>query len=116
MGRTELIIGMTIVLFIAFGLGWFASWLVHRLTRVTQAAISDLDQMAHDLHAAQESLEEATTYFEHREARAGDPALPVRGRAAGRDGGAARCAVRGRGAEEIHRKGQRRRKVGRGRG
>ena len=67
MGRTELIIGMTIVLFIAFGLGWFASWLVHRLTRVTQAAISDLDQMAHDLHAAQESLEEATTYFEHRE-------------------------------------------------
>lgn len=67
MGRTELIIGMTIVLFIAFGLGWFASWLVHRLTRVTQAAISDLDQMAHDLHAAQESLEEATTYFQHRE-------------------------------------------------
>ena len=67
MGRTEFIIAMTIVLFIAFGLGWFASWLVHRLTRVTQAAISDLDQMAHDLHAAQESLEEATIYFQYRE-------------------------------------------------
>lgn len=67
MNRTEFIIAMTIVLFIAFGLGWFASWLVHRLTRVTQSEISDLDQMARDLHDAEEARDEATTYFEQRE-------------------------------------------------
>ncbi len=67
MNRTEFIIAMTIVLFIAFGLGWFASWLVHRLTRVTQAEISDLDQMARDLHDAEETRDEATTYFQQRE-------------------------------------------------
>ncbi len=67
MNRTEFIIAMTIVLFIAFGLGWFASWLVHRLTRVTQAEISDLDQMARDLHDAEEARDEATTYFHQRE-------------------------------------------------
>ncbi|MCX8508294.1 MAG: hypothetical protein ORN49_05340 [Rhodobacteraceae bacterium] len=67
MNRTEFIIAMTIVLFLAFGLGWFASWLVHRLTRVTQAEISDLDQMARDLHDAEEARDEATTYFEQRE-------------------------------------------------
>jgi chromosome segregation ATPase len=67
MTRTEFIIAMTIVLFIAFGLGWFASWLVHRLTRVTQAEISDLDQMARDLHDAEETRDEAIAYFQQRE-------------------------------------------------
>lgn len=67
MNRTEFIIAMTIVLFIAFGLGWFASWLVYRLTRVTQSEISDLDQMARDLHDAEETRDEATTYFQQRE-------------------------------------------------
>ena len=67
MNRTEFIIAMTIVLFIAFGLGWFASWLVHRLTRVTQAEISDLDQMARDLHEAQETRDQALAYLEQRE-------------------------------------------------
>lgn len=67
MNRTEFIIAMTIVLFIAFGLGWFACWLVHRLTRVTQAEISDLDKMAHDLHEAEETRDEALAYLEQRE-------------------------------------------------
>ena len=67
MNRTEFIIAMTIVLFIAFGLGWLAQWLVHRFTRVTQTEISDLDQMAHDLHAAEETRDEAIAYFEQRE-------------------------------------------------
>lgn len=67
MGRTEFVIAMTIVLFIAFGLGWFAQWLVHRMTRVTQAEISDLDQLAHDLHSAEEARDEAVNYFQQRE-------------------------------------------------
>jgi len=67
MNHTQFIIAMTIVLFLAFGLGWFASWLVHRLTRVTQANISDLDEMARNLHEAEETRDEALTYFERRE-------------------------------------------------
>jgi prophage endopeptidase len=67
MSRTEFITAMTIVLFIAFGLGWFASWLVHRLTRVTQAEISDLDKMAHDLHEAEETRDHAVFYLKQRE-------------------------------------------------
>jgi prophage endopeptidase len=67
MNRTEFIVAMTIVLFIAFGLGWFASWLVHRLTRVTQAEMSDLDQMARDLHDAEENRDQAAAYLEERE-------------------------------------------------
>ncbi|MGC1489339.1 MAG: hypothetical protein WA784_16285 [Albidovulum sp.] len=67
MNRTEFITAMTIVLFIAFGLGWFASWLVHRLTRVTQAEISDLDKMAHDLHEAEEARDHAVYHLKQRE-------------------------------------------------
>ncbi|MBS0564137.1 MAG: hypothetical protein JSR87_06605 [Proteobacteria bacterium] len=67
MSHTQFIVAMTIVLFLAFGLGWFASWLVHRLTRVTQADISDLDQMARNLHDAEETRDEALTYLEQRE-------------------------------------------------
>jgi hypothetical protein len=67
MNRTEFIVAMTIVLFLAFGLGWFASWLVHRLTRVTQAELSDLDQMARDLHDAEETRDQAIGYLEQRE-------------------------------------------------
>ncbi len=67
MNRTEFIVAMTIVLFLAFGLGWFASWLVHRLTRVTQAELSDLDQMARDLHDAEETRDQAIAYLDQRE-------------------------------------------------
>lgn len=67
MNHTQFVIAMTIVLFLAFGLGWFASWLVHRLTRVTQANISDLDEMARNLHDAEETRDEALAYFDQRE-------------------------------------------------
>lgn len=67
MSHTQFIVAMTIVLFLAFGLGWFASWLVHRLTRVTQADISDLDLMARNLHDAEETRDQALTYLEQRE-------------------------------------------------
>lgn len=67
MNRTEFIIATAIILFVAFALGWFASWLLHRLTRVTQAEMSELDQMARALHEAEESRDQALSYLEHRE-------------------------------------------------
>ena len=67
MNRTEFVIATAIILIVAFTLGWFASWLLHRLTRVTRAEISDLDQMAHDLHEAEETRDQAIAYIHHRD-------------------------------------------------
>jgi predicted nucleic acid-binding Zn-ribbon protein len=68
MNRTEFILVTAIILFIAFLLGWFASWLVNRLTRVTTSEIGDLDRMAQELHEAEEARDEALRYLQSREA------------------------------------------------
>ncbi|MDT0681592.1 hypothetical protein RM543_02755 [Roseicyclus sp. F158] len=68
MNRTEFIATTAVVLFIAFILGWFASWLVHRLTRVTQSDMGELDKMAQELHEAEETRDQAITYMQQREA------------------------------------------------
>ncbi|MBI1417395.1 MAG: hypothetical protein GC146_09245 [Limimaricola sp.] len=68
MNRSEFIIATAIILFVAFCLGWFASWLVNRFTRVTKADIGELDRMAQALHEAEETRDQAITYLQQREA------------------------------------------------
>jgi prophage endopeptidase len=68
LNRTEFIIATAIILFVAFVLGWFASWLVNRFTRVTKAEIGELDKMAQSLHEAEETRDQAITYLQQREA------------------------------------------------
>lgn len=68
MNRTEFILTTAAILFVAFLLGWFAHWLVSRLTRVTQSEIDELDKMAQSLHDAEETRDQAITYQEQREA------------------------------------------------
>src|SRR6056297_1910879 len=68
MNRTEFIIATAGILFVAFMLGWFASWLVNRFTRVTRADIGELDRMAQALHEAEETRDQAITYLQQREA------------------------------------------------
>ncbi|MEC8631551.1 MAG: hypothetical protein VXY73_15785 [Pseudomonadota bacterium] len=68
MNRTELIIVTAIVLFVAFLLGWFTSWLINRLSRVTQADMGELDRMSRELHEAEEARDHALTDLEEREA------------------------------------------------
>ena len=68
MNRTEFIIATAVILFVAFTLGWFASWLVNRFTRVTTSDICELDKMAQALHEAEETREQAITYLQQREA------------------------------------------------
>ncbi|WP_347312159.1 hypothetical protein [Defluviimonas sp. SAOS-178_SWC] len=68
MNRTEFIIATAIILFVAFGLGWFACWLLHRLSRVTQAEMGELEKMARDLHDAEETRDAAINFLETREA------------------------------------------------
>ena len=67
MNRIELIIATAIVLFIAFLMGWFAHWLIHRFVRVGQGEMSDLDTMAQQIHEAEEVRDQAITYYQQRE-------------------------------------------------
>ena len=68
MNRTEFIIATAVILFVAFVLGWFCSWLVNRFTRVTKADVGELDKMAQALHDAEETRDQAITYMQQREA------------------------------------------------
>lgn len=68
MNRSEFIIATAAVLFVAFLLGWFASWIIHRVTRVTQSEMGELDKMAQSLHEAEETRDKAITYLQQREA------------------------------------------------
>ncbi|WP_245398805.1 hypothetical protein [Oceaniglobus trochenteri] len=67
MNRTEFIVVTAIILFVAFSLGWFACWLVHRLTRVSQSDIGELDNMAQAMQEAEEARDEAVAYAKSRE-------------------------------------------------
>jgi len=68
MNRTEFIIVTAIILFVAFSLGWFANWLIHRFTRVSRNDMGELDKMAQELHEAEETRDQAITYLQQREA------------------------------------------------
>ena len=68
MNRSEFILATAVILFVAFCLGWFASWLVNRFTRVTQADIGELERMSQSLHEAEETRDQAITYLQQREA------------------------------------------------
>ncbi|MEM0949775.1 MAG: hypothetical protein AAGK37_20420 [Pseudomonadota bacterium] len=68
MNRTEFIVATAIILFVAFMLGWFAYWILHKLARINTGDIGELDRMAQQLHDAEESREEAITYMQQREA------------------------------------------------
>lgn len=68
MNRTEFVIVLAIILFVAFAIGWFANWLVQRLTRVTGVDMNELEEMAKALHDAEETRDQAIDYLQHREA------------------------------------------------
>lgn len=68
MSRTEFVIAAAIILFVAFSLGWFANWLVHRFTRVAANDVGELDRMSQELHEAEETRDQAITYLQQREA------------------------------------------------
>ncbi|WP_299756581.1 hypothetical protein [uncultured Boseongicola sp.] len=68
MNGTELIFATAAILFVAFMAGWFAHWLISRITRVTRSDMDDLDRMAQELHRAEEERDQAVTYMQQREA------------------------------------------------
>lgn len=67
MSRTELILVTSVILLVAFALGWFAQWLVRRVTRVDQSDLGELERMAHALNEAEEMRDQAIAYVHERE-------------------------------------------------
>lgn len=68
MSRTEFVIATAAILFVAFCLGWFANWLIHRFSRVAADDVAQLDRMSQELHEAEETRDQAITYLQQREA------------------------------------------------
>jgi phage shock protein A len=68
MNRTQFIIVTAIILFVAFALGWFAYWLLHRFSRVSGAEMGEVERLAQELHDAEETRDQAITYLQQREA------------------------------------------------
>ncbi len=68
MNRTQLTLATAVVLLLAFALGWFAYWLLHRFTRVAGGDVAEMDRLAQALHEAEETRDQAILYLEHREA------------------------------------------------
>jgi len=65
---TEFVAATAAILFVAFLAGWFTHWLISRITRVTRAAMDDLDKMAQEVHRAEDERDNAITYMQQREA------------------------------------------------
>ena len=68
MTRIEFILTTAVILFVAFCMGWFDNWLVHRFTRVAQSDVDQLERMSQELHEAEETRDQAITYLQQREA------------------------------------------------
>ena len=68
MNRLEFIVATSVILFIAFGLGWFAYWVLHRFSRIGAADMNEVDRLAQALHEAEEERDQALRYIEEREA------------------------------------------------
>ena len=68
MNRTEFVIATAIILLVAFAMGWFTHWLLHRFTRVAGGDMGEIDRLAQSLHEAEELRDQALAYMEQREA------------------------------------------------
>ncbi|GAB1364873.1 hypothetical protein MASR1M32_41090 [Rhodobacter sp.] len=67
MNRTEFVIATAIILLLAFAMGWFTHWLLHRFSRVAGNDLAEMDRLAQSLHEAEEVRDQAVIYLEQRE-------------------------------------------------
>jgi septal ring factor EnvC (AmiA/AmiB activator) len=67
MNRLEFIVATSIILFVAFGLGWFSYWLLHRFSPIGATDMNEVDRLAQALHEAEEAREQALIHIDQRE-------------------------------------------------
>ncbi len=68
MNGTEFVIATAIILLLAFAMGWFTHWLLHRFARTAGSDLAEMDRLAQALHEAEEVRDQAVIYLEQREA------------------------------------------------
>ncbi len=71
MDRTALIIATSVILFVAFAMGWFARWLSTRLSPIENGHMDEVDRLAQSLHDAEEMRDQAIIIMEERERELG---------------------------------------------
>jgi hypothetical protein len=103
MDRLQFIIAIAVILFVAFGLGWLAHWLVARFSRVSSADLGEMEALARALHDAEETRDQAIAYLQSRETELTGQLEPDRGGTARGDGRPARGARRKRGTAQLYR-------------
>ena len=59
MNRTEYVIATAIILLVAFAMGWFTHWRLHRFSRVEGGDMAEMDQLAQSLLAAEALRDQA---------------------------------------------------------
>lgn len=59
MDRTQVIAALAVLLFGAFLLGFLTHWIVTRLSRVSHRDLDELDNMAEELHEAEQTRDAA---------------------------------------------------------
>jgi hypothetical protein len=67
MNRIEFIALTAAILFVAFVLGWFGHWVIHRFVRVKGSDMTELDKLAQQLHEAEDQRDQAVAYYQQRE-------------------------------------------------
>ncbi len=68
MSGTEFIAATAVILFMAFLAGWFARWLVARLTQSTLSDMNEVDTLAAALHEAELERDNVQELLSRREA------------------------------------------------
>ena len=67
MDRTEMVIAISLALFLAFFVGWVLRWIHGSLNRVHSANMEEVDELANRLHMAEEARDHTVSEYEGRE-------------------------------------------------
>ncbi|MEM9715232.1 MAG: hypothetical protein AAF826_01815 [Pseudomonadota bacterium] len=67
MGRTEMVIAISVALFLAFFVGWVLRWIYGSLNRINSANLEEVDELANRLHVAEEARDHTVAEYEARE-------------------------------------------------
>ena len=67
MDRTEMVIAISLALFVAFFVGWVLRWIYSSLNRIHAVNMEEIDELANRLHVAEEARDHTISEFEARE-------------------------------------------------
>lgn len=66
MDRNELIIAIAFALFAAFFVGWILHWLYSSLAKINSSNMQEIDDLANQLHQAEEAIDHTVTEYEQK--------------------------------------------------